>query len=395
MQGRRVLFALSNLFSDEQVIGGAELGMLAVMKALKTTGVQPYVVMHGSGHFGELLRREAIEFEVVPLSEKIARLSRNRSIRWQSAQIGLEIIRLATAVTRIARRWNIDLLHASHLYGYMACGLAAKTIRTPCIWHLHEGWERGTITNILEFTGRALANHVITIAPYEASTVALTSRVPHTLIENAFDFKELTLSRNRPRHEVRAEFGVGSSEILIGYVSHLAPYKGQRTFVRALSHLVNGGRAFKAIIVGGPRKSFEWFQRELQVEVEELGLSEHVLFCGTRLDVANVMNAIDIFACVSSTEEFNRVLIEAMCFGKPVIASNLRGGSIVAEDGLSGMLVPPDDDKSLGAALTLLLDDPESRTRLGTNGQKYAFERFSIDRLVSKYERVYDALLSR
>jgi phosphatidylinositol alpha 1,6-mannosyltransferase len=107
------------------------------------------------------------------------------------------------------------------------------------------------------------------------------------------------------------------------------------------------------------------------------------------------MNAIDIFACVSSTEEFNRVLIEAMCFGKPVIAPNLRGGSIVAEDGLSGLLVPPDDDKSLAAALTLLLDDSESRTRLGANGQRYAFERFSVDRLVSKYERVYDVLLTR
>ena len=39
MQGRRVLFALSNLFSDEQVIGGAELGMLVVMKALKMTEI--------------------------------------------------------------------------------------------------------------------------------------------------------------------------------------------------------------------------------------------------------------------------------------------------------------------------------------------------------------------
>jgi glycosyltransferase involved in cell wall biosynthesis len=267
----RVLFALSNLFSEEQVIGGAELGTLIVMRALRTIGMQPYVVMHGLGHFGELLRREGIEFEIVPLSEKVAKLSRNRSIVWQCAPICLEIIHLATAVTRIARRWKVNLLHASHLYGYIACGLAARGMRIPCIWHLHEAWEKSTITKVLEFTGRTLANHVITIAPYEASTVALTGRVPHTLIENAFDFKELTLSRNRFRHEVRAEFGVSPSEILIGYVSHLAPYKGQRTFVRALSHLANSGRVFKAIIVGGPRKSFEWFQPELQAAVDELG----------------------------------------------------------------------------------------------------------------------------
>ena len=373
MRVRRVLFALSNLFSDEQVIGGAELGMLVVMRALRTIGVEPYVVMHGYGHFGELLRREGIQFEIVPLSQTVTKLSRNRPVVWQCVPICLEIARLATAVRRVARHWEIDILHVHHHYGYVACGLAAQGMGIPCIWHLHEGWERSAITKVLEISGRVLADYVITIAPYEQSTVAsLTDRVPHTLIESAFDFNELHRSRNRSRHEVRAEFGIGPAEVLIGYVSHLAPYKGQRTFVRALNRLASGGSVFfKAIIVGGPRKSFEWFQKDLQLEVNELGLSGQILFCGTRLDIANVMDAIDIFACVSSAEEFNRVLIEAMCFGKPVIASDLRGGSIVAETGRTGLLVPPDDDQSLAAALKILLDDLEARVRLGVNGQNY------------------------
>jgi glycosyltransferase involved in cell wall biosynthesis len=158
--------------------------------------------------------------------------------------------------------------------------------------------------------------------------------------------------------------------------------------------LAKDGTVFKAIIVGGPRKSCEWFQDELKAEVRELSLSGRVFFCGTRLDIGNVMEAIDIFACVSSTEEFNRVLIEAMCFGKPVIASDLRGGSIVAETGRTGMLVPPDDDESLAAALKSLLDDSVSRARIGANGQSYVNQRFSVESLVSKYERVYDRLLA-
>jgi glycosyltransferase involved in cell wall biosynthesis len=392
---RRVLFALSNFFSDEQVIGGAELGMLVVMKALRNSGVEPYVVMHGSGHFAKLLRREGIEFEVVQLSEPITRLSRNRPMVWQSMAIAFEIGRLTAAVRRVAQRWKIDVLHVHHPYGYVVCGLASKWMGIPCIWHIHEGWERSATSKMLEIAGRLLADHVVTIAPYEHSTVvALTDRVPHTMIENAFDFEELRRSRTRPRSDVRAEFGVGPSEVLVGYVSHLAPYKGQRTFVRALGRLAKGGSVFKAIIVGGPRKSCEWFQDELRAEVDELGLSGQILFCGTRLDIGNVMEAIDIFACVSSTEEFNRVLIEAMCFGKPVIASDLRGGSIVAETGLTGILVPPNDDESLAAAVRSLLDDSVSRARIGANGRNYVQQRFAVGNLLSKYEGVYDGLLA-
>jgi hypothetical protein len=203
---RRVLFALSNLFSDEQVIGGAELGMLVVMRALRKNGVEPYVVMHGSGYFGELLRREGIEFEVVRLSNPITNLSRNRPIVWHSVAIVLEIRRLAAAVRRIARRWNIQALHVHHPYGYIACGLAARRMGIPCIWHLHEGWEKSATTRMLVVAGWVLADHVITIAPYEHSTVvALTDRIPHTMIENAFDFEELRQSRTRSRFDVRAE----------------------------------------------------------------------------------------------------------------------------------------------------------------------------------------------
>src|ERR1700694_2851413 len=80
MVGKRVLFHLSNSFFDAQVFGGAELGTLVVIKALRSHGATPFVVMHGRGYFAELLEREDIPFEVIPLSERLDGLSRNRSL---------------------------------------------------------------------------------------------------------------------------------------------------------------------------------------------------------------------------------------------------------------------------------------------------------------------------
>jgi glycosyltransferase involved in cell wall biosynthesis len=139
---------------------------------------------------------------------------------------------------------------------------------------------------------------------------------------------------------------------------------------------------------GGPRKRFEWFPAQLQAEVKSLGLEERVTLCGYREDVADIMNAADIFVCVSESEEFNRVLVEAMAFGKPVIATD----PIVVEHGVNGLLVRSRDVAGLKDALWKLRDR-ERRICLGDAARRYAFDRFSIENIIPKYQRVYLSLL--
>jgi glycosyltransferase involved in cell wall biosynthesis len=279
MQPRRILFHLTNLFSDEQVVGGAELGTLVVMKALRSCGIEPYVVMHGHGYFAQLLRQEQIPFEVIVLREKVATASRNRLLVTRIVPLVSEVRRLAADIASIIERFGIHIVHANHQFGYLACGLAARRKRIPCIWHLHEGWDRSFGMEALRLVGPRLAHHVISIAPYEQSTVrGLTCRVNHSIVEQAFDFKDLQSSRTRSRDDVRREFGVNDGEIFIGYISHLAPYKGQRTFVRAFARLLKDCGDCRAAVIGGPRKTFEWFRDELKAETRSLGIANRLAF---------------------------------------------------------------------------------------------------------------------
>jgi len=298
-------------------------------------------------------------------------------------------------VSKLIREWDIDIIHAHHMYAYLSCGMAAKTRGVPCVWHLHESWQPGFLSEILTQAGHLFANHVITIAEYETGTVSrLIRRTGHTLILNAFDFDQLGASQKRAAGDVRAEFGVTSNEILVGYVSHLAPYKGQRTFVHAFARLVDEVPSCRALIVGGPRKSYEWFRDELLEDVRKLGLAERVRFTGVRLDLADIMNALDVFVCVSENQEFNRVLAEAMYFAKPVIASDLRGGSIVAETGRTGILVPPRDPVAMALALARLAKDSELRRKLGANAHEYVLATFPYLKITPMYVDVYDRLLA-
>ena len=93
-----------------------------------------------------------------------------------------------------------------------------------------------------------------------------------------------------------------------------------------------------------------------------------------RLDQAEVVRALDEATCLvlpSRSEGLPRIVVEALCRGRAVVAA--RGGGIpdVVEDGANGLLVDPDDTAALAAALERLLADPDLARRLGA----CAFER--------------------
>jgi glycosyltransferase involved in cell wall biosynthesis len=393
----RVLFHISNALGPEQKIGGAEMAVLTVMKGLKREGWEPHVVMHDEGILAAQLDEQGIPWRVFRLNNVLGSISRNqRPSLKQIFAAGAGFGTLTSQLCELIRKWNISLVHANHMYSYLSSGIAARLCRIPCVWHLHESWEPGPVSYTFTRLGPLLADHVITIAEFETKTAAkLVGRVGYTLIPNAFDFDEMEAARRRSAEDVRAEFGIAPGQVLFGYVSHLAPYKGQRTFLRAFATLSRDYPQCRALIVGGPRKHCEWFRDDLIQEARKLAIMDRITFTGVRLDVADIINALDIFVCVSENQEFNRVLVEAMYFAKPVLATDLRGGSIVVRTRQTGMLVPPHDIIAMTRAMDCLVIDPELRARLGSNARRYVLATFPYRKIVPKYLEVYSQLPKR
>ncbi len=91
------------------------------------------------------------------------------------------------------------------------------------------------------------------------------------------------------------------------------------------------------------------------------------------------------------TEGLGMVLLEAMRYEKPVVASAVGGIPDIVEDGVSGLLVPPGDFSALAGALTYLLEHPEQARELGQAARRYNAERFDWDRIVDAYWQLYRA----
>ena len=79
-------------------------------------------------------------------------------------------------------------------------------------------------------------------------------------------------------------------------------------------------------------------------------------------------------------------------FAKPIVSSDIGGMAEIVRDGVSGLLVPPDDEDALTEAIGLLLGSPELRERLGQAGRAAYEASFTVERMAEEAEGFYEAL---
>jgi glycosyltransferase involved in cell wall biosynthesis len=105
--------------------------------------------------------------------------------------------------------------------------------------------------------------------------------------------------------------------------------------------------------------------------------------------VLSVHKAFDIFVMSSITEGLGTSLLDAMASARPIVATSTGGIPEVVDDGVTGILVPPRDDRAMADAIVRLLKDNDLRQRMGLAGLKRARERFSAERMLRETLRVY------
>ena len=173
--------------------------------------------------------------------------------------------------------------------------------------------------------------------------------------------------------EPRPEPRDGVPEILC--VGRLAPVKAQYMLIAALRLLRHRGVVAKLRLVGdGPDRAL------LESAAQRMDLKDDVIFDGWRNqdEVRALYRRATLFAMASFAEGIPVVLMEAMAMEIPCIATRIMGISELIEDGVSGLLVPPADEKPLADALQRLLQDAALRVELGRTGRLRVLEHFSL-----------------
>ena len=202
--------------------------------------------------------------------------------------------------------------------------------------------------------------------------------------------------RPLPRAQALAAAGLDPTRRWLLFVGRLDPIKGLDTLLQAVARMQQRGVAARhrlavALVGGEPGPA----PAALQARRAALGLDEVVFFLGPRprAVLPAYYAAAEAVVMPSYYESFGMAALEAMACGTPVVASDVGGLAHLVRHGQTGCLVPPQDPEALAATLTLLLDAPRFRQRLGQTAHGVA-QQYAWPQVARRVYRVYRQMLA-
>jgi len=205
-------------------------------------------------------------------------------------------------------------------------------------------------------------------------------------------YNGIDLSRFQPRPSARA---TAVSRILC--VGRLAEPKGLEYLLMACRILRDQGHAVHCEIVGARVANEVNYYLTLKRLRRALLLEDDVHFVGAKTfdQVLAKYQETDVFVLPAVMAPDGRrevtpnVLIEAMAMKLPVVSTTMGAIPEIIEDGVSGLLVPPRDERALAAATARVLSDACLREKLGNNARRRVEERFDITKNIAGYFRLF------
>ena len=174
--------------------------------------------------------------------------------------------------------------------------------------------------------------------------------------------------------KLRAEWGIGPNEIVIGLAARLDPLKDHETFLRAAAIAAKSRKDLRFVCVGG---GVERDSARLESLANGLGLENRVVWAGECNDMPAAYGAMDIATCSSIVEGFPNMVGEAMACGVPCVVTDVGDCARITAD--TGIVVPPRDPPSLAQAwLQLAARTPAERKALGRRARARIEDEFSV-----------------
>ncbi len=350
---------------DHKEIGGGQMNLLALLKALPRDICQP-VLLCPEGR----LQREA-EALGLPVRTLVMPVLKNLNLLayWRSVKVIRDII----------LREQADIVHTNSLKSNLIGGVAAKLEHKPLLWHVRVIF-RHPLLDTISFL---MANRVILVSEAVRRRFLWFLR-KNRKIKVVYNGIDIAAYASIPLVDIKKEFSLDQGTLLIGMVARLNKGKGFEYFVQAAELVLKDQPQARFLIIGGDFGSAGSYRRKIEKLVAEKGLKDKVIFTGFRKDVIGIMKSLDILVLSSESESFGRVLVEAMACGVPVVASRVGGiPEVVGED--SGILVQKGDMSGFSQAVNMLLKDKDKAAGLSARAAKRVQTLFNIQNNVSSF----------
>lgn len=302
----------------------------------------------------------------------------------------------ASAAARLARTGGFDLVHAFWPLPHGLLGMAAKRAAGIPLVETFFGVELTWVQTQLRPLRpalRAIIRGADRVTAISSHTAALLREVAPGVEPAIIPFGAAITAPEGIAEPPPPPAPHAGLRLL--FVGRLVERKGVHVLLDALALLPEEPPVRLEVIGDGPERD------PLEHRARALGIEGRVDFRGYvpretlvhALETSDALVLPAIRDAKGDVEGLGVVLLEAMGFGRPVIASHAGGIVDIVKPGETGLLVPPGDPTALAAAVESFARDPAMVRRLGEAARHDVRERFSWDSILDRLTDLYDSLL--
>ena len=251
--------------------------------------------------------------------------------------------------------------------------LAARLAGVPVLCHVCEAEAglprplRAVLVSPLSLCGLVLSNSWATDTFLH--TYRLLPLPPTRVVYNGKDWSGYLRSEPRP-------LGSGGPVRLV-VVGRISPRKGQDTAIQALRLLRLRGIDARLSLVGDVFTGYEWFETVLLRSAQTAALGAFCTFSGFVGDVTDELQRTDIVLVPSHVEPFGTVAAQGMAAKRVTVVSAVQGLTEIVQNGVSGLVVDPENASSWADAVASLVGDPAWALELARAGHERVTRVFS------------------
>lgn len=350
--------------------GGLEMYALISLLAMRKQNIEVDLLCHQNSK----LHKEALKnsVNVIPLKAK-------------SYFHPVEIYRLKNIIGR--SHYDLVHTHASKDLWLIVPALQLVKKQIPLVLTKHVGsyivkkdllhkWLYSRVTMAIAIS-QVIQKNLIDTTPIHIEKIKI--------VYDGIDISKYN-PQNAKRESIRNEFSISDDEIVIGMTARFSPGKGHLEFIGAALALNNQFTNLKFLIVGEASFKEDAYALGIIQQGKEI---RNIIFTGFRVDIPDILSAMDIFVFPSHAEAFGMALVEAMAMEKASVASDSDGVLDIILDDKTGLLFQNKNVDDLVRKISSLIADNNKREALGKAAREQVIGSFNLDKVTSETISIY------
>ncbi|MCI5496994.1 MAG: glycosyltransferase family 4 protein [Firmicutes bacterium] len=284
---------------------------------------------------------------------------------------------------------NYDLVYCQQPVGGVMGRMIAKKFKIPCIYTAHGFHFFQGNSKIKNLIFRTIEKHyskytdaLVTInqEDYNAAQKFKAKKV-YKINGIGVDLSKYKVNMALNKSEFKKSLGLNEDDFVITSIGELNENKNTLRLIEVMAQISEP--KIKYLICGqGPLKD------KYEESIKKHGLENRVKLLGFRTDIPDILTITDLYIMPSYREGLSKSMMEAMCYGLPIVASKIRGNVDLVGENEGGILCTTIDNQAYADAITQMYSDKTLAKSMGKRNKEF-IKNFDINVVLQQMEEIY------